>query len=76
MRTLSVTGDDVALTLKPQLSPDGLVWCDADAALLELREPGMVTCALRDFGHWLRLDCALHGDNAEVKVLIYLALKE
>jgi hypothetical protein len=76
VRALSATGADVALTLKPQLSPDGLVWCDADCAPLELREPGMVTCALRDFGHWLRLDCALHGDNAEVKVLIYLALKE
>lgn len=76
VRALSVAGDDVALTLTPQLSPDGLVWCDADAAPLELREPGMVTCALRDFGHWLRLHCALGGDNAEVKVLIYLALKE
>ena len=76
VRALSLTGDDAVLTLTPQLSPDGLIWCDADCAPLQLRGPGMVTCALRDFGHWLRLDCALHGDSAAVKVLIYLALKE
>jgi hypothetical protein len=73
---LTLTGDGATLTITPQRSPDGLVWCDADSAPLELCEPGMVTRAMRDFGHWLRLDCTLHGDHPEVKVLIYLALKE
>ena len=36
----------------------------------------MVTCALRDFGQWLRLWCDVRGADPEVKVLIYLALKE
>lgn len=76
VRVLSLTGEGAALRITPQISPDGLVWCDAEAETLTLREPGMVTCALRDFGHWLRLDCDLRGEHPEVKVLIYLALKE
>jgi hypothetical protein len=76
VRILTLTGDGATLTITPQRSPDVLVWCDADRAPLELCESGMVTRAMRDFGHWLRLDCTLHGDHPEVKVLIYLALKE
>ena len=76
VRVLALAGGDATLTITPQLSPDGLVWCDAEGEPLTVCAPGMITRALRDFGHWLRLDCVLHGDRPEVKVLIYLALKE
>lgn len=57
-----------------QISPDGLLWCDEGAPALDIAKPGLHSCALRDFGHWLRLRGEVAGGN--VKVMIYLALKE
>ena len=62
-----------ALHLTAQVSPDGLFWCDAGETLA-LKAPGMSSFALRDFGHWLRLNATLTGPS--VKLHIYLALKE
>ena len=56
-----------------QISPDGLSWCDKGNPPLEIEGPGLAALALRDFGAWLRLRVAVTG---EVKVLIYLSLKE
>lgn len=58
----------------PQISPDGLSWCDEGSAGLLFHEPGMQSLPLQQFGHWLRLR-AVHDDGAAAKVLIYLALK-
>lgn len=65
-----------AVTLAPQISPDGLFWCDEGTPPLTVREPGLRSFPLRDFGQWLRLDAALSGDAPSVKLLVYLALKE
>ncbi len=70
IRVLDITG---TLRVRPQISPDGLTWCDEGSASLELSEPGLWSFPLRDFGHWLRLRCEVTG---EVKVLVHLALKE
>ena len=64
------------LRVTPQISPDGLFWCEEGSAPLLISKPGLYSFALREFGHWLRLDARLAGAGAQVKVLIYLALKE
>ncbi len=75
VRALSLDGAGTTLRLQPQLSPDGLVWCDADCSPLELRGEGIATCAMRDFGHWLRLS-VVSEDGAPVPLTrVTLALK-
>ena len=64
------------LVCRPQISPDGLYWCDEGSAGVELETPGLASFALRDFGGWLRLDCRLTGAAPSAKVVIHLALKE
>ena len=41
-----------------------------------IRDEGLASFAVRDFGGWLRLRCALAGDDPAVKLTITLALKE
>ena len=65
-------GTTVALT--PQISPDGLFWCDEGSPPVTL-ESGMSSLALANFGSWLRLDARLTGPDPRVKILIYLVLK-
>jgi hypothetical protein len=76
IRVLEMSGTDVRLTIDPQISPDGLFWCSEGTPPLVIREPGLYSFPLRDFGHWLRLQGRLVGVDPSVKVLIYLALKE
>jgi len=75
VRVLDI-GSDVGLELHPEISPDGLFWCTEGSGPLRISEPGLFSFALRDFGHWLRLNGTLVGSEPRVKVLIYLALKE
>ena len=73
IRVLTLTG---ALEIAPQISPDGLFWCDEGRAPLAIREPGLYSFPLRDFGNWLRLRAEFAGAAATAKVMIYLVLKE
>ena len=74
IRILTIDGADASLTVTPQISPDGLFWCDEGRAQLFASKPGVSSFALRDFGNWLRLRGEVKG--ASVKVMIYLVLKE
>lgn len=57
-----------------ELSPDGLDWCaEGESQTLVIDAPGLYSFALRDFGHWLRLNVKLDG---KARVQILLALKE
>lgn len=82
IRILDADGANPGIEAMPQISPDGLVWCDdedrADPVLLsaDAAEPVMVSFKQREFGNWLRLKVRLSGERPKVKVLIYLALKE
>lgn len=73
IHVLELSGE---LTLDPEISPDGLVWCPEGGTSLSITKPGLFSLALRDFGHWLRLDARLSGQMPQVKLIIYLALKE
>lgn len=76
IRILQMTGDNVSFSVVPQISPDGLFWCDEGREPLVMGEPGLYSVPLRNFGQWLRLRANLTGTNPSVKVLIYLSLKE
>ncbi len=75
VRVLEAAGEGAELLLHPQISPDGLFWCDEGSAPLVAHGPGLYSCALRDFGAWLRLRGEVHGQSASFKVVIALALK-
>jgi hypothetical protein len=76
VRILEMKGSDAALFVTPQISPDGLFWCDEGREQLVVRGPGLYSFALRDFGNWLRLRARVSGGEPSVKGFIYLALKE
>lgn len=76
IRILEMRGDGAALSVVPQISPDGLFWCDERREALVMSQPGLYSFPLHDFGQWLRLRANLAGTNPSVKVLIYLSLKE
>ena len=76
IRVVSITGQNVHIGIAPQISPDGLFWCDEGRPALEVMAPGLYSFPLRDFGGWLRLRVGIAGVQPAVKVMIYLALKE
>ena len=76
IRVLDIGGTGAALTVAPQVSPDGLFWCDEGHEPLAMSACGLYSIALRDFGGWLRLRAQVKGQNSSIKVMIYLALKE
>jgi hypothetical protein len=73
IRVLRLTG---SLTAVPQISPDGLEWCDEGSAGVRAEGPGLYSFPLREFGHWLRLRGVVSGEGAAATVIIYLAMKE
>lgn len=75
VRVLELEGEQSEIVFHPQISADGLVWCDEGTAPLRFTSPGLASFPLHDFGHWLRLRAELSGDRVMAKVLIYLALK-
>jgi len=76
IRVLELKGTGTSFSVVPQISPDGLIWCDEGREMLVMSAPGLYSFALRDFGHWLRLRAHLAGENPSVKLFISVALKE
>lgn len=75
VHTLATSGNDVAVRMVTQISPDGLTWCDYDEAEHVSTGPGLVSWPVREFGQWLRLRGTLTGTDPSVKLRIYLAAK-
>ena len=63
------------VSLSPQISPDGLTWCEEGLAPLVFAATGLQSLPLTNFGGWLRLQATFTGDHPSAKFLIYLALK-
>ncbi len=76
IRIQKIAGEDTVLRAYPQISPDGLFWCDEGSEPIVMPKEGLYSLALREFGQWLRLRCELAGKSSSVMVLIYLAMKE
>jgi hypothetical protein len=75
IRIMKIEGTDAALVVTPQISPDGLFWCDEGLPPLVMSKPGVYSFPLRDFGNWLRLRAEVKGTNPSVKVMMYLVMK-
>lgn len=75
VRVMKTAGENSELVLYPQISPDGLFWCDEGSQPLVVKNPGLYSFPLRDFGNWLRLRGAVSGELASFKVIITLTLK-
>jgi len=75
IRVLESSGDEAPLKFYPQISPDGLFWCDEGSEPLVVAGRGLYSLPLRDFGHWLRLRADFAEAETTIKALIYLALK-
>lgn len=76
IRIVEMKGAGASLTVAPQISPDGLFWCDEGSRPPAMSAPGLYSFGLREFGHWLRLKAWVNGQEPSVKVVISLALKE
>ena len=65
------------LAARVQLSPDGMHWVDEGTALPALHsERPLAFVRLREFGNWLRLAGNATPADAQVRALVYVALKE
>jgi hypothetical protein len=76
IRIMKLEGVGCSLVAIPQISPDGIFWCDEGREPLSMSKTGLYSFPLRDFGHWLRLKAEIQGQTPSVKVMIYLVLKE
>ncbi|MGI6852362.1 hypothetical protein [Mesorhizobium sp. 1B3] len=74
--------EQLTLHLTPQISPDGILWCDDVESSPSLRldlpvaPTELFTLPQRHFGNWLRLKVDLGDAGKPMKFLIYLVLKE
>ena len=71
-----VTGEAPSLTMKVQISPDGINWIDEGNALANITGTGNYFVRARHFGGWLRLRGDIDGRGACFNLTIHLTLKE
>ena len=75
IRAMNVTGNVADASVRVQISPDGMHWCDEGTGIRLPVEPDQVTFArVSHFGGWLRLIGEL-PPGAKIGVFVYLALK-
>lgn len=75
VRTLAATGPVDTLSAKVQISPDGMHWCDEGTEVPLSGGPGVTFGRVSHFGTYLRLAGRL-PEGAELRVIVYVALKE
>ena len=66
----------IALRATLQLSVDGIEWMDDELCFRRIDRVGSSFLRVRHFGGWLRLDGDVAGQDARVRLTIYLVLKE
>ena len=71
---METSGEDVVVKLRPQVSPDGIQWCDGEWGPITIEGNGLYSRGMNNFGSWLRLLGEVHSGS--VKLMISLALKE
>lgn len=65
-----------SVSLRSQVSADGLTWVDHEDAPVSGEAAGVLTAPVRDFGHWLRLVVTPATGTPAPLVRIVLSLKE
>lgn len=74
VRVLERRNINLPVTLRVQISPDGIHWCDEGSALVIPPHGDVAFVKLSHFGGWLRLAGTLDEDKG-MKVVLYLNLK-
>jgi hypothetical protein len=72
---IQVEGAHPDLTLRAQVSPDGLTWLDHGESVTLTADASAAAVVVHSFGTWLRL--AIDGADSEdpAQVLVHLAMK-
>ena len=73
VRILERAGNVEGVTLRVQISADGIRWCD-EGTTLTLGEAEVEFCKVSHFGAWLRVTGTL-PDGASMRAIIALSLK-
>jgi hypothetical protein len=76
MTVEKVSGKEVELKVKVQISPDGVNWLDEGTAIDPVTEKGQYFMKVNHFGGWLRLLGKIKGEDAIFNLTIHLVLKE
>lgn len=76
VNVIELSGDQARWVLKLQISPDGLNWCDHEAAPITVDSSGVFSVGIHNFGQWLRIKGMPMSDDTMLRSIIYLALKE
>jgi len=75
LRALEAAELPDGISLRVQISPDGMRWCDEGSTIALAGDPDVPTFVrLTHFGGWLRL-AGSFAEGVEVKVVAYLVLK-
>jgi hypothetical protein len=65
----------IELTIRSEISPDGLTWCPHESGPVGRTGPGLISLPLRMLSPWQRLVLSTHTARP-VKVIVYLSLRE
>ena len=74
VRKLASEGQVAGASLRVEISPDGIRWCD-EGTRLTLTDAEVDHCKVRRFGNWLRLAGEL-PEGSSMRAIVALALKE
>jgi hypothetical protein len=69
------SGAHPALTVTPQVSPDGIDWLDHGDPIALPADQGLVKVGMTQFGTWIRLLITGATEQAPAVVFVHLALK-
>mgnify|MGYP005859988637 CR=1 FL=1 len=75
VRVLGVGGMPGTLSLRAQVSPDGIQWCDEGTESRASTGPGLSFIRLCHLGNWLRL-AGETTEGATFRIIAYWALKQ
>jgi hypothetical protein len=72
---VQVEGAHPDLTLRAQVSPDGLIWLDYGEPAMLTGDSNAAAVGVRSFGTWLRLSIGGADSENPAQVLVHLAMK-
>ncbi|MEL6275724.1 MAG: hypothetical protein AAFU03_11520 [Bacteroidota bacterium] len=72
----TVEGEDAALKLAVQISPDGVNWVNEGTFFPVLKKEGTSFVKLNHFGGFLRLAGEISGEHPGFLITVHLVLKE
>lgn len=69
------SGDHPELTIRPQVSPDGIDWLDHGDAVTLPADRELAKVGMTQFGMWIRLLISGASEHEPATIFVHLALK-